>query len=379
MTDQLAAPSAAPDDASDDLGAALEANYDKTVGGSTTESSPAATGAPAPSASTPAGSTTPSSPGAPAGVEAGRVRNADGTFAPKPAADPAAAAAAPGAQPAAAAPEFRIPDKWPPQVKERLTAMHAVNPEHAQFVLEQYSHFRQIDATREGQVQAKLRAFDDLLAPGRQQRALQNIDDTTYVRNLIAAGDVLEKNPEHGLKWLAQRYGVDLAKLANPEAGGQQAAVPPEVRQLQEENGRIKAYLEQQKQAQEQQSLQAAGQWINDFATQKDATGQPLYPHFDAVIHDIVFAVQNQLHRGEQVNVKAAYDKAVRLNDAIWLKEQTARTKSTEEADKARRLREIEDAKKAGFAVSGSGAAPSSAVPDDLGAHLARNYDKYVS
>jgi hypothetical protein len=371
----LSDPSAAPaaDDASDDLGAVLEANYDKVVGG---ESDSPAT--PAPSAPA-AAAVPPSSSPEGAAADAARARGPDGKFVKGEPAKPAAPAdaAAPAAAPGA--PEFKIPEKWPADVKDRLQKIHAVNPEHAQFVLEQYSRFRQIDATREGQIQAKLKAFDDLLAPGRQQRALQNMDDTTYVRQLIAAGDVLDKNPEQGLKWLADRYGIDLQKLANPDASGQQQPViSPEIRAIQEENARIKAYLEQKHQAEEQESLQRAGDWISQFAAQKDAQGQLVYPHFDAVIHDIVFVVQQQLAQKQQVDVKAAYDKAVRLNDAIWLKEQeSAKTKSAE-ADKARRLRAIEDAKKAGFTVSGSGAAPSTDVPDDLGAHLDRNYDKFV-
>lgn len=370
MPDPSAAP-VATDDATDDLGAVLEANYDATVG--------AESAAPA-DAPAPVEGAQPSTPES-AAAAAARARDDKGRFAKeaKEAAAKAAKAGAPAAAaPVVAAPDFKIPDKWPQAVKERLQAIHAVNPEHAQYVLEQYNHFRQIDATREGQVQAKLKAFDDLLAPGRQQRALQNIDDTTYVRNLIAAGDVLDKNPTEGLKWLAQRYGVDLQKLANPEAGGQQPAVPPEVLAIKQENAQIKAYLQQQAQAQEQEGLRRASDWISQFAAQKDPQGQALYPHFDAVIHDIVFAVQNQLANGQQVDVKAAYDKAVRLNDAIWLREQEAARSRTAEAEKARKLREAEEARKAGFALSGSGAAPSSDVPDDLGTHLDRNYDKFV-
>jgi hypothetical protein len=372
LTDPSAAPAA--DDAQDDLGAALEANYDAHVGASTTDS-PAAPSAPAAPAS-PAAPANPAIP--PSAAAAIRARDEAGKFT-KGTPAPAAPAATPDAAAAPAVPELKIPEKWPPQVKERLQAIHATNPEHAQFVLEQYEHFRRESAQHANRVTQQFRAFEDLLAPGRQQRALQNMDDTTYVRNLIAAGDVLDKDPAKGLKWLAQRYGVDLRQLADPTAGGQQPEIPQEVRQLQEENARIKAYLEKQHTEAEQQSLRAAGDWITQFASQKDAQGQPLYPHFDAVIHDIVFAVQNQVSRGQQVDVKAAYDKAVRLNDAIWLKEQAARTETAKKADEARRLREIEDARKAGFAVSGSGAAPSNDVPDDLGAHLDRNYDKFIS
>lgn len=343
-----------------DVGADISAAFDSVEG---TEPDPAA------EPSAPAGESQPSPEGAIA--DAARARDAAGRFTKAEREAQAAAAAQVSG-------ELKIPEKWPPQVKDRLKAIHAANPEHAQFVLEQYNHFRQEAAQVANRATQQLRAFDDLLAPGRQTRALNNMDDATYVRQLIAAGDFLDKNPTEGIKYLLKNYGLTIEQLAGhqPE-GGAQAEIPPYVREIQEKQARIEAALQQQYAGAQQAQLHAAGNWINDFASQTDASGQPLYPHFDAVIEDIVFAVQHQVDRGQPVDVKAAYDRAVRLNDQIWLKDQAARSKDSSREALARRQREIEDAKRAGISVSGSGGASSDQPADSTRAELERLYDKY--
>lgn len=356
----------------DDLGAAVAANWDAQQEQASEPSAPSPSDGTSPPGAASAPSPETASPG---GGE--RARGPDGKFIQK-AEAPKVDAKAPVDPGAAPAPEFRIPEKWPPQVKERLAAIHAANPEHAQFVLEQYEHFRRESAQAANRVSQTFKQFDDLLAPGRQQRAMKNIDDTTYVRQLIAAGDYLDKNPVDGLRKLAQTYGIDLQQLANPEAGGE-PEIPPYVRQTQAELQAIKQYIASQHQQAESHQLQQAASWIESFAAQRDAsTGQPLYPHFDELLPEIVANVQMQRDMGQTVDVHVAYERAKRMNDNVWLKEQTARTKAERDQAEARRLREIEDAKRAGFSASGSGAATSEVIPDDIGALVSRNYDKYM-
>lgn len=348
----------------DDLGAALEANYDAIVE--------------APSASPSAGSS-PAQPQVPAegaGGEAGRARDQLGRYTK---AELAAQAAA-GQQPS----EFKVPEKWPANVRAKLEEIHKANPEYAQFVLEQYSHFRG-EAVRNQQYHEKRieklatvqKQVEDLLAPGRQQRALAGIDDVGYIRNLVAAGDILDKNPKAGLKWLAQKYGVDLSNL--DAQGGGEPAIPPAIQQVMDRQARIEQALQQQYVGMEETRLNQASSWVNDFASQADPQGQPLYPHFDAVLPEIIVNVQYQMQSGQQVDVKAAYDRAIRMNDQVWLKEQSRTSEASRNEAKTRAKREIEDAKRAGLSVSGSGASPMESVPDDLGAHLERNYDRFIS
>lgn len=370
----MAAPEVPASDETDDLGADIGAAYDSLVG--EPQDSPDASASATP-ASAPVSTASTPPPSEAAGADP-RARGADGKFvkgAPAPTA-PLAAAPAPGA---VAPAEFKIPEKWPAPVKDRLKAIYAANPDHAQFVLEQYEQMRQIAAQQHNRSQEYMRAYESLLAPGRQARALKGQDDATYVRNLIAAGDFLEKSPIEGLKYLAKTYGVE-AQIQFPDgrAGGE-PEIPPYVQELRSETQQIKQFITSLSQGAEKQQLEAAGKWVNDFASQRDANGQPLYPYFDEVLDELLINVQYQRDHGHAIDVKAAYDKAVRMNDSVWLKSSRARSGEAEKAAAAQRAKDIEDAKRAGITVSGSGADTRGEVPDDIGKHLEGIYDKLVS
>lgn len=368
----------------DDLGSSLEKAWDDAAGDDTPDEPASA------SASTP--SAPPPSEGASADAarEASRAREetrardaATGKFtkAEKAAVAQAAqgaAVAAPGV-PAAGAPEFKIPEKWPAQVRAELQAIHAANPQHAQWLMGQYEQMRAISAQHYNKSQEHLRTYENLLAPGRQARALKGVDDASYVRNLIAAGDYLDKNPIAGLKHLAKTYGIEDQVQFLEQAGGQAAEIPPYVRELQEKTQRMEQWLATQVHGAEQQQLQAASGWIESFASQKDEKGLPRYPYFDECIDEIIVNVQYQMSKGQQVDVKAAYDKAVWMNDSVRLKDQRARSEAADKAAAAQRVRDIEDAKRATISVSGSGADTRAEAPDDLGKALSANYDKFYS
>lgn len=113
--------------------------------------------------------------------------------------------------------------------------------------------------------------------------------------------------------------------------------------------------------------------------SQKDANGNPLYPHFDMVIDDVINIVQIQVDRGEPVDVKAAYDKACWMNDSVRLKLQRAGSEAERKAAEAQRKRDIEEARRAGLSVSGSGGASTDTPADTVRAELERLYDKHHS
>lgn len=364
-----------------DLAADLAASWDA-------QESASSQSAPSPSAASEAAPTAPSSSSSstasPAGPAAAadptkpdaRARDAAGKFV-KQEGQPAPAAKPTDGKPA---PEFKIPEKWPAEVKQRLEALHKASPEHAQFLLEQFNLVRSQQGLVEQQRQkfqplAKtLESVEALLAPGRQQRALQNIDDATYIRNLVAAGEVLDKNPAEGLRWLAQRYGIDLQKLANPQASGEPETAPA-IRQVMERQARIEQFLQSQVGHAQQERLQQASDWISRFASQADAQGQPLYPHFDDVLPEIIVNVQYQRDSGQPIDVKAAYDRAVRMNDTVWLKVEHARSEAARKAAAEKQAKDIEEAKRAGFSVSGSGGASSTQPAESIRGELERLWE----
>jgi hypothetical protein len=371
LPDVPAAPAAPESD--DGLGEALSSGWDKLSG----EAEPAAPTSPSEPA---APAAEPSAPAPDAAATDTRARGPDGKFIPKPDAptDPKAVVVDPTKP--VAPPEFKVPASWPADVRAKLEAIHKVNPDHAQFLLEQHAYLRgQFENQRQklAPIQKISESIESLLAPGRQARALKNIDDGTYVRNLVAAGEFLDKNPVDGLKWLAKNYGIDLQQLANPTEGGA-PAISPEVQQLHERLSKAEQFLQQQRVQADQQQLRAASDWIEQFASQKDAAGNRLYPHFDEVLNELLVNVQYQRDSGQQIDVKAAYDRAVRMNDTVWQRVQGAQSEAARKAADEKRQRDIAEAKTAGFHASGSGAATRGSVPDDLGDHLAANYDRFV-
>lgn len=394
MSDSSPAPSAAPaapagpqpSDVASDLTAAWDAQESPDSG----SNAPASSGKSSSSSSSEAGGKADDS-GTRTRDEGGRFTKTNGAQTVAPAGDkPAPAKPEANARPDAKAPdakppdakgaEFRLPEKWPAEVKARYESLAKVSPEHAQWMVEEFNKVQ----TQQGvvnQARAKLgplqkivESVETLLAPGRVQRAQQGIGDAEYVRGLVAAGEALDKNPEQGLRYLAQKYGVDLQRLVTGE--GQEPQIPEHVQRVMQENAQIKAFLANQMHATHQQELGRAMGAIDQFASQKDANGNAKYPHFDEVIHEVIANVQYQREQGQNVNLDAAYHRAVRMNDSVWLKVQGARSEADRKSAEEKRLKDIEEARRAGFTPSGSGGVASDRPADSLRGELERQWEQ---
>jgi hypothetical protein len=135
-----------------------------------------------------------------------------------------------------------------------------------------------------------------------------NIQPNQWIANLGNAHKTLAMgSPDEKLQMfarLANDYGVNLGALT-----GQQQ-YDPQFSMITQELGQVKnqlAEFRQQQEAQEQASLQ------NDIqAFAKEA------PHFDEVRETMAQLLQS----GVATDLKTAYDKAIRLNDDIWQKQQ---------------------------------------------------------
>lgn len=93
---------------------------------------------------------------------------------------------------------------------------------------------------------------------------------------------------------------------------------------------------------------------IAAFATEKDASGNPLRPHFKDVEEEMYPIVVHMRAQNPNLSnaeiLRAAYDKAVRLNDDIWNKTQSEK----QAADLERKKREAAEQAKAAQQASGS-------------------------
>lgn len=188
-------------------------------------------------------------------------------------------------------------------------AFTAIPVEHRKWVMDRYKRL-EADNTRKSQEAASLRSykqqFDAILQPYRQEFALAGLDEAGGVRYLLAVRDALKNKPAETLNWLAQQYGVDLRQVAEgiqpPDPATQ--AVTQQVNQFGQK-------LTQIEQSLQQNAEQQAYRMLDTFAQEKDATGNPKHPHFEAVVETMT-----QLMKSGMVqlgDLETAYKQAVLL------------------------------------------------------------------
>lgn len=286
---------------------------------------------------------------------------------------PDAGAAAPGA---GAAPAVEIPKNWPAETRADLEALAKLNPALAKRWIDQTNYAFSLARTERERAAPFMRlqqSLEDVLAPTRQQRQMAGMDDAAYLRAIVAADQLLQRDPRAGIKWLAQKYGITPEQLVESVQDAAANAPPREVVSLQQEVEGLKNFIASMQQGAQQQALAGVTAQIEAFASATGPDGSPLHPHFDECLADIQVIVQAQREMGQPVNLQAAYEKAVRMNDAVWMRVQSQRA----ERDRAERAAAAEKAKRAGFNVTGSGTGASEGAAGSLREELERQIAKH--
>jgi hypothetical protein len=136
--------------------------------------------------------------------------------------------------------------------------------------------------------------LEQVLAPRRAQWAAQGMDEVHAVKTLLAAQDLLEKNPMQGLEFLARSYGVNL-NTAQPQ--GQ----PYQAQPARDSHPEIAALKQQLQVLQSQvQTAQTA-----PIVSQIDAfQNDPANLYFENVRDDMAVL----LHNGKASDLKEAYE-----------------------------------------------------------------------
>lgn len=136
------------------------------------------------------------------------------------------------------------------------------------------------------------RRYEETLAPVREVAKRNGVDEKEGLNRLLAANDYLERDPIGALQWLAQAYGVDLAKMeASPTARPQ---ADPMVSDLHKKV----ATLESSLQAREQKEILDV---IEQF---KSAPGRE---HFE----DAKTFMGKLLETGQASTLEEAYETAI--------------------------------------------------------------------
>lgn len=236
---------------------------------------------------------------------------------------------------------IRPPASWTPKAKALFASL---DPVIQQEVLKREGESYKAIEDRGRQLK-RYEPLEELLAPHRQKWQVAGIDETTALRQLLAASDWLERNPQEALAHLARQYGVNLP--------GQQQAQPhptqaPAIQQaseyqtLQRELAALKAQMEEASKAPLLAEIEAFS---------KD----PANLYFENVRDDMAVLLEN----GRAESLKDAYEMACYMNPDI----RPLITQAVVSPDKAK----AERARKAAGSVTGSPTQSGQAVPKSSG------------
>jgi len=174
------------------------------------------------------------------------------------------------------------PNHWP---KDFAGKFEALEPAAQHMFMERYKDLEG-DYTKKTQALAQYRkrqeAFDEIMKPHKSDFERAGMDEVGAVRQLLAAHDYLQKDPQNAIAWLANQYGVDVGAVGNDPALEDEYA-DPQVKQLQQQVAQLTGFIQNQ-QTQQQSQVQASTQsLIDQFAAETDANGNPKHPHFERV------------------------------------------------------------------------------------------------
>ncbi len=160
---------------------------------------------------------------------------------------------------------------------------------------------------------------------------------------------LMDAQPQHKLQLfakLAQDYQVPLQALYDPQFAQQFAMQQSQQPQESPDQAARRVYSELR-----------AMEGVHEFGSRKDASGNPLYPHFEVVRPKMAQLLESGLAQ----DLEGAYHAAIKLDDELWKTEQEAKVK----ADEALRL---ETQRKAVLTAKTNAISPKSSTPASTGA-----------
>lgn len=201
------------------------------------------------------------------------------------------------------------------------------------------------DYTRKSQELAKYKKLGETLeesfSPYRQDFEMNGLDETGAVKQLLAVHDLLKRNPEEGLTWLAQQYNYQPSTDYEQDSGYDEYA-DPETLALRRELNEIKTGLNQFQQAQQQQAQKEVINRFNSFQSQTDSTGNLAHPLYDDVKHTMA-----KLYQQGFTDLDQAYKMSVAASPDLQAKEREIQA----EYERKQKLKTVSNAKKAAQGV----------------------------
>ena len=249
------------------------------------------------------------------------------------------------------------PNHWPKDFAAKFEALDA--PAQHMF-MERYKDLEG-DYTKKTQAIAKYKkrqdAFDEIMAPFKSQFERAGMDDVGAVRQLLAAHDYLRKDPANAIAWLASQYGVDTSAIGNDPAAEDEFA-DPQVKQLQQQVAQLTGFIQNQQTQQQSHEAASTQSFIDQFAAETDASGNPAHPHFETVRS----VMGSLISSGNATDLKSAYEAAVYANPE--LRQEELKRVAAKQSQAKVKTEAVQKAKKAQRSkVRGSATPAAQALP----------------
>lgn len=183
----------------------------------------------------------------------------------------------------------------------------------------------------------------EVLAPYQSKHAMMGLSDAEAVRRLLAAQEMLEKDPDRAFPELARAFGYDLGRLT-----GQQPTQQVNPQQQQFRDPRVDRMLADMERSQHTQAQAAVEAFSKD----------PAHSHFADVRDHMGLLLQS----GGAKDLKDAYDKAVWAIPTVREKVLAERERTAQMQRDTDAKRKAEEARRASVSVrdhaSASGGTP---------------------
>lgn len=268
------------------------------------------------------------------------------------------------------------PDHWP---ADRKAIFAELTPSAQQAWLDRETEFErgiQEKSQNAAQYRQQLDRYNEIVEPIRQQLAMFGQDEYQWMRQMAGYTQMLNTDPVGVIKAVAQQYGVDLSSLSGQSS---EEFVDPQVQELRDQINNLQRQIQEREEHSTRQATESQTQAIESFRSAKDASGNLLHPHFDAVFQDLIVMAQGYVASGQKPpELQSLYERAVLMHPELTAQDQqkaqaeAERKRKEEEAKKAKRARSAGAGARSSVADGGETKAPS------LKEELLRNYDAQV-
>ena len=222
---------------------------------------------------------------------------------------------------------------------EHREKFYALPEDQQQFIAERAKEQEASFTKKSMELADQRRAYgkvEEVMAPRRQQLAMDGMDDGTAIGQLFALSDFANENPVGFVQYLLSQRGIPMSALT--ESGGAQASADPQLTAMQREIHGLKSHFTQQAAAQQNQVARTVTSDIESFAS-----AHPFYSELEAEMIPLVAGFRQSYPGLTNADyLEKAYKSAIAVNDTVSAKisadtnaKRLAETKKV--ADKAKR------------------------------------------